>query len=122
VITKKSGKEAELLAEDCFLLAFTGTPQSAEWLSSEAAEELLSIVPDGNVLPDQARDTLSRVIAEIPLLGPNLEQAARERAEALLGSHVRVREALRAKGVSYRVEPQLPVDVLGTYVYLPKPS
>jgi hypothetical protein len=31
-----------------------------------------------------------------------------------------VRVASQAKGVSHRVEPQLPPDVLGIFVYLPK--
>ena len=30
-----------------------------------------------------------------------------------------MREGARLKGVSYAVEPQLPVDVLGVYVFLP---
>ena len=33
--------EKPLLAEDCHLLAFTGSPQNAEWLDRETAEQLL---------------------------------------------------------------------------------
>ncbi len=36
-----------------------------------------------------------------------------------LGAHRRVHAAAGIKGVSYRVEARLPVDVLGIYVYLP---
>ncbi len=32
---------------------------------------------------------------------------------------LRVRDAARRKGVRFRVEPQLPPDVLGLYCYLP---
>ena len=32
----------------------------------------------------------------------------------------RVRKASKVRNVQYRVEPQLPPDVLGIYVYLPK--
>ena len=39
-------------------------------------------------------------------------------AEALLQSHRRERDAAKHKG-RYRVEPKLPADVLGIYVYLP---
>jgi len=38
----------------------------------------------------------------------------------LLDAHRRVRIAARETNVSHRVEPQLPCDVLGVYVYLPK--
>jgi hypothetical protein len=39
--------------------------------------------------------------------------------DELLDAHRRVRTAAATKGVRYRVEPQLPPDVLGIYVYLP---
>jgi len=53
---------------------------------------------------------------------------ARQRGEELLEAHQRVRRASKARrssrgsygNVHYRVEPQLPPDVLGIYVYLPK--
>ena len=38
----------------------------------------------------------------------------------LLEAHQRVRRASKIRNVPYRVEPQLPPDVLGIYVYLPK--
>ena len=44
---------------------------------------------------------------------------ARERGEELLAAHRRVRDAAQQRGVRYRVEPQLPLDVLGIYIYLP---
>jgi len=48
-----------------------------------------------------------------------LDEAANARAEVLLETHIRVREASRAGGRKPVVEPFLPVDVLGTYVFLP---
>ena len=53
-------------------------------------------------------------------LQPYLDQAAIRRGEELLEAHRRVRTASQIKGISYRVEAQLPPDVLGIYVYLPK--
>jgi hypothetical protein len=44
---------------------------------------------------------------------------AHERGAALLDAHRRVHRASRARGAAQRVEPTLPVDVLGLYVYLP---
>ena len=38
----------------------------------------------------------------------------------LLEAHQRVRRASKFRNVPYRVEPQLPPNVLGIYVYLPK--
>ena len=39
--------------------------------------------------------------------------------EELLHAHRRVRTATRLRGLRYKVEPHLPPDVLGIYVYLP---
>ena len=64
--------------------------------------------------------TLRRVIDGFAALQPHLDQAAIKRGEALLEAHRRVRTASQLKGISYRVEAQLPPDVLGIYVYLPK--
>ncbi|HQD81256.1 MAG TPA: hypothetical protein PK003_10525, partial [Bacillota bacterium] len=49
----------------------------------------------------------------------HVEEIAQQRAEGLLAAHRRVRSAARMKGVRYRVQPRLPADILGIYVYLP---
>jgi hypothetical protein len=114
--------EHPLLAEDCQLLVFAGSPQNAEWLDSGMAEELLQARSDANIGADQARDFLQKVIDNFDHLCPHLEQVAERRGQELLDAHRRVRTAARMKGVSYRVEPQLPPDVLGIYIYLPSLS
>ncbi len=111
--------EGPLLAEDCAVLAFSGAPTAAEWLDADAAEALLQLTPDANVSPDQAREALARMTDDFDAVRPHLSAVAEERAAALAESHRRVREAARAGGGAARVEPQLPPDVLGLYVYLP---
>src|SRR5207237_8415046 len=86
---------------------------------SQAIEALLAAESEANVYPEQARTFLSKVIDEFDALQPHLQQVARERGEALLAAHRRVRAAAQVRGVRYRVEPQLPLDVLGIYIYLP---
>jgi len=119
IITIKDNIEKPLLAEDSLLLTFTGSPQNAEWLESDVAEELLLSKPEANINPDQAVDFIQKIIDNIELLNPHIEEVAKKRAEELLSSHRRIRTAARQTGVSYRVEPQLPADILGIYVYLP---
>ena len=120
IVTQRGTEEQALLAEDCQLLAFAGSPSSAEWLNdNQAIEALMEAQSEANVYPEQARTFLSRVIDEFDALQPHLNQVARERGEKLLAAHKRVRAAAQARGVRYRVEPQLPLDVLGIYVYLP---
>lgn len=84
-----------------------------------AAEALLTAQPEGNVAAGQAESFIRKVIGGFDALLPVLDEAANSRAEVLLESHIRVREASRAGGRQPVVEPFLPVDVLGLYVYLP---
>jgi superfamily II DNA or RNA helicase len=120
IVTMRGTEEQALLAEDCQLLAFAGSPGSAEWISdNQAIEALMEARSEANVYPEQARTFLSRVIDEFNELQPHLNEVAQERGEELLAAHRRVRAASQARGVRYRVEPQLPLDVLGIYVYLP---
>lgn len=120
IVTRRGDMERPLLAEDCQVLAFAGSPQNAQWMDSTDAENLLQAEPEVNVNPNLASEFLSRVTGDFDRLRPHLEEAAWHRGRELLQAHRRVRTASRHTGVSYRVEPQLPPDVLGIYIYLPK--
>jgi ERCC4-related helicase len=120
IVAVQNDTERPLLAEDCQTVAFIGSPQNAEWLDAAAAEQLLQARPEGNINPEQASDFVRKVEEGFDLLRPVLEQAARQRGEVLLEAHQRVRRASKVRNLRYRVEPQLPPDVLGIYVYLPK--
>lgn len=108
-----------MLAEDSQLVAFAGSPSSAEWLPSGAADSLMGAEPESNINPDQAAAFVARVILDFPAIESHLNRFAVERGEELLAAHSRVRIAARLQGVRYRVEPQIPPDVLGVYVFLP---
>jgi hypothetical protein len=107
------------LAEDCLLYAFTGAPDAPSWLAEDDALELLEATPSGNVAPDLASHHLSRILDHGGTLIELLAEKAEQRGGELLDAHQRVRRAARARGVRQRVEPKLPVDVLGVYIYLP---
>lgn len=119
---KKDGENKPLLAEECGLLAFTGSPENAMWLDKDQAEKLLQAIPDQNVNPDQARDFVQKVIDGLDHLNPHLDRAAKQYGEQLLNAHQRVRIASTKKGVRTYIEPNLPLDILGIYIYLPKVS
>jgi superfamily II DNA or RNA helicase len=119
IVTRQAGTERALLAEDLVLLAFEGVPENAVWLPVGTAEALLDATPAGNIHADQAATFIHRVVDGAGALGPHLGRVAAERGEELLAAHKRVRSASRLQGVQQRIEPQLPPDVLGIYVYLP---
>jgi hypothetical protein len=88
-------------------------------LNEADTEKLISAQPDANIATDQSIDFVRRVIEGFDALRPHLEQAAIRRGEELLEAHQRVRSATKTRNVHYRVEPQLPPDVLGVYIFLP---
>lgn len=108
------------LVEDSQIVAFTGTPESPQWLSDTEAKALLLAIPTDNVLPQQAQDQIERITTHHSLLTPHLNTFAQNRATELLNSHLRVREAVLMKRVQKpEIKPELPPDVLGIYIYLP---
>jgi superfamily II DNA or RNA helicase len=119
IITRSGEAVTPLLAEDTQLLAFTGPPENPEWLSDEAAERLLEAAPDSNIQPEQRVDHVRTIVEAFDHLRERVNEVALQRGDALLDAHRRVRAATVQKGVRYSVEPQLPPDVLGIYVFLP---
>lgn len=111
--------QRQLLAEDAAVLAFAGDPLTPEWLDSKSAEALLDAQPVGNVAPPQQREVVAEMLDASAAWLPGLDSFARQAAERLLHSHQRVRAAARIRTGSDRVDPRLPVDVLGLYVLLP---
>ncbi len=120
IVTKIGTDEHPLLAEESQLVVFAGSPQNAEWLPPEVAERLFLAEPEANVVAEQARDFIQKVIDGISHLRPKLAEFATARGEVLLDAHSRVRQASRAKGVRHRIEAQELPDVLGVFIYLPK--
>ncbi len=109
----------ELLAEDCQVLGFRGSPAAPEWLAADEAEALLAASPAANITSQQATEFIRRVVDGLGTLHEPLDAAARDRGQALLEAHRRVRTAANWRGVRYDVVPHLPPDVLGIYVLLP---
>lgn len=119
IITTRGDESTPLLAEDTLIVGFRRAPSAAEWLLSAEAESLLLATPDDNVTDDVARNFVQKVIDEFSHLRPHLDEVAEAHGKKLLDAHQRVRTASRRVGVKYSIEPQLPPDVLGLYVYLP---
>ncbi len=119
IVAVRRGGQEPLLAEECITTGFCGAPDAAVWLAEDEVEKLLEALPAGNLSPQQASNFVQQVVDGHDHLDSHLEGLAQERADALLKAHTRVREASHVTGVRYRVEPHLPVDVLGIYVLLP---
>jgi len=122
ILTQRGKELIPLLAEECVPLAFRGAPGSAEWLDSAETNELLTAKSTGNETLSTVQTMLERMLDQVRqgALQPAMEAHAKKRAEELLSAHKRVRSAARMTHVKYTVEPKLPADILGMYVYLPE--
>jgi len=111
-------EELTLLCEEIVPLAFHGSAQSPQWIEGDQAEALLSARPDANINSSLVDQQLPLLLGGLPNLQTALAKLATTRAARQLEAHDRVREAVRAKA-KVRIEPVLPVDILGAYLLLP---
>jgi hypothetical protein len=119
LLVQHTSREQQLLAEESDLLGFEGAPSDPKWLDPGLAESLLTCKPSANLAPEAARNFVSQVIQNLAELSDHLDERAKTRAGVLLETHRRVRLGAGVTGVRFSVEPKLPPDVLGVYVYLP---
>lgn len=114
----RRGNTRTLMAEETVPLALEGRT-NPRWIQDGQVLRLLEVKPSGNLQASIVAKEITRALALLRENRERLESLARQRADALLADHRRVREAARDLG-SYTVTPSLPVDVIGTYVLLPK--
>ena len=120
ILIIKGDEMSPLLAEDSLVVGFESAPSNARWLPVEQAEKLLTSKPTSNITPDIARESLEKILREFDILQPQLKAIAETHGKRLLDSHQRVRTASQRRHIRYGIEPQLPPDVLGVYLYLPQ--
>jgi len=109
----------QMLAEEARFVAFAGPPDTPEWLEPDAVESLLAAGPDGNVAAEAAGDLIDRTARSMDGLAAHLDGLADRWAAELHDAHRRVRTGAGAARRGLAVTAQKPVDLLGTYVYLP---
>lgn len=113
-----SPKHQTLLAEECAVVGFTGSPSNPLWLEPQEAASLLqqaNPVSDAPLAIKQME--LQDVLSRVAELEPDLELFAKERSYYLSQSHRRVR-AITKEG-QIQVKPHLPLDILGVYILQP---
>ncbi len=116
--TQRGALSSMLLVEEASALAWSGPGAPAE---GDEALKLLQPTPLADP-PTHVRDrAVMQALAELETRLAELDTFAVRRAQALLADHRRVREAADARG-SYGVRAQLPADIIGLYVLLPRVS
>jgi superfamily II DNA or RNA helicase len=110
------GQLHELLAEDTALCGLRNFASAPERLADDALPALLAAEPAGNIAPDLARTNIQRALNPLP--ADLFANVAKERADALLTAHRRVRKVAGLALRALKVEPHAP-DLLAVCVYLP---
>ncbi|MDR6685761.1 superfamily II DNA or RNA helicase [Arthrobacter sp. 1088] len=111
------------MAEEARVLAFTGTPKDPSWLSDAEVEQLMLSKASANA--GDVSNMMSKILSSMPLLTDWLNAKAQAVAEEIRDAHREVRIVARGdragqlgiRGLT--VEANLPVDILGVYVYSP---
>jgi superfamily II DNA or RNA helicase len=108
-----------LLAEECAVVGFTGSPSHPLWLSPQETTSLLQQATPISDVPQAIKQMeLQELLGRITELEPDLELFAGVRSRELSQSHRRVR-AITKEGQILQVKPQLPMDILGVYILQP---
>jgi hypothetical protein len=114
----KDGRDhSTLLCEEIVPMAFTGTADNPVWLDGATAEALMTTTPAQSMSDTAVQQQLQRLVPMLPAMRKALEPLANQRGTLQAEAHQRVRSAVKDK-TKVTVEPVLPVDILGAYVYL----
>lgn len=114
-----AGPDDAILCEEIVPLACSGPVGAPQWLTAEESERLLAAAPDRNLIPTVIDQQVGLLVGSLGAVQQALDAVAEQRAAAQLQAHERVREASKTKG-RVKIEPVLPVDILGAYVLLPR--
>jgi hypothetical protein len=110
----------QLVAEELLLKAYRGVPpDEVEWLEEADALALLQTEATAEVPEREKTEYLEDALEDVQ--GPLKEVLngfGREQAERLVEAHDRFRAAVKGKRFQV-VEPILPMDVMGVYVFVP---
>jgi hypothetical protein len=124
LVIRRGRHDSTLLVEEATGLAWAG--QSGQLLRGAEALALLKAPPTADVPPHVREREAAKALALIGERTNELEAFAKERADALLDDHLRVRaaayrdEKVETRERSAQVEALPRPDVIGVFVLLPK--
>jgi superfamily II DNA or RNA helicase len=112
------GKKTQLV-EETFCTGWSG-PGTDSLLMEDLALKILSAPPVGTLSPQKIENETHEVLSKLNDLGSVFDHVAQTRSRMLLEDHRRSQTAAGKGSGSTEVEAICPVDVIGTFVLLPK--
>lgn len=114
---RRSDKRRDMLAEEA-LAVVTEADEPPRLLGPQETLRLMQAEVSRNMPHKRRSREIEAALSALDNLGRQIDALVWQRADQVLADHRRVREAARARG-EYRVQPQLPPDVMGIYVLVP---
>ncbi|WP_198320788.1 helicase-related protein [Azohydromonas aeria] len=119
-LIEQAGQGDRLVAEEMLLWGWRGVPAQRQFVDAAGAGALMARARAASELSPQARAAfLDHELRLLPGLDAELAALARGRARRLAAAHARFTALVDARRRP-RVEPVLPLDLLGLYVLLPQ--
>ncbi|MBL8966507.1 MAG: DEAD/DEAH box helicase [Spirochaetaceae bacterium] len=110
----------QIVAEELLLWGWRGLAEEKRFLSPDETERLMrEASPSGNLSQEAMGYHLEEALGELPGLKGELDALALGRAMNLASQHERYRDLTKGKERFEAVEPALPPDLVGLYVFLP---
>ena len=118
VIESLASKE-QLVAEELHLWGYEGEPSDEKWIDEKTCMDMLELKADGDLAQVEKEKFFRYAMDEIEEEKDLRHQLARKQAEKLIEAHDRFRQAVRSRKKFQVVEPILPMDIMGVYVFVP---
>ncbi len=119
VIAEKAGQH-QIVAEEMVLWGWSGTPEQKEFIDHANAKKLLLAARASSDLSSQARGGfLDNELKLLNRLRGEFDRVAEAQSLRLVAAHGRFSALMDAKRFQV-VYPVLPMDLLGTYIFLPE--
>ncbi len=112
------GADRTHVVEECVATGVMGNALP-KLMSEDQAQKMLAHVPTRNMAKAQQSYELRKALRRFDMLKDEFRSIAKARATELLEDHRRIRDAGRAQGVKYDVEPAQSVDLIGILVVVP---
>lgn len=108
------------VAEEVATVGFRSGDAGLVWLDDDEVAEVLASTASGNVMTAHAERMMERTLSRLPEVRAHIDEYGVERAEALMASHRRVRQASRDVTRGLKVVGEHAADILGVFVFLPE--
>jgi len=121
-VIESLASKKQLVAEELMLWGYRKLPTDEDWIDEETCMNLLQEIATKDIADVEKRDYINDALDDIKDNKELMDNFGRRQAEKLIEAHERFRKAVTKKKHFQVVEPVLPMDIMGIYIFLPNES